>query len=664
MRMELYKRVFLNFALVISLSGILGGLLGAVMINRTTVNEAQRRVSLDLRSGWNVIENELDRLRLVATVLGGDPQVLSAFSPPESEFTTASLESVRRKCGFDFLSLTDNQGRVLIRTRQPYARGDYLANDPFVARALKGQSSAGFAVLDADRLRNEGHDLEERAFMVFEPTPKAKIRAKNSESSGMVIMASAPVADVNGRPLGVIYTGVLLNRNHSLVDKIRSIIFEDQTYNGAQLGNVTIFQWDARIATNVMLANGHRAIGTRVSQTVYDNVLENALPWYDRAFVVSDWYVTAYDPIRDVENRVIGILYVGILAKTYDDIKYSLWEAHAALSAGVALAVFAVSLIFARRLTGSLTRLADTAGKIAEGHLNLKVLEPPGNDEVRDLTRAFNMMTASLKDREDRLNTANAALEQTNCSLQRLNANYLDMLGFVSHELKNTLGVIYTSARALEIQVGGTLSVQQADLVRNISRSVHAAVDMARKYLDLARIESAELHVNRQCMDLIQDVVQPIILEMAPTLSRKEMALHTDFPPALPIFADSSLLMTVFRNLFDNAVKYGAEKGEIRIQISHDNSGVGGEVWNRGSGLPVDQLERIFEKFVRCAPCGDASRGSGLGLYITREIIAKHGGRIWAESEPGAWMRFCFRLPDINVLQETPVADIGPFSES
>ena len=81
MRMELYKRVFLNFALVISLSGILGGLLGAVMINRTTVNEAQRRVSLNLRSGWNVIENELDRLRLAATVLGGDLQVLRAFSP-------------------------------------------------------------------------------------------------------------------------------------------------------------------------------------------------------------------------------------------------------------------------------------------------------------------------------------------------------------------------------------------------------------------------------------------------------------------------------------------------------------------------------------------------------------------------------------------------------
>jgi two-component system NtrC family sensor kinase len=649
MRMELYKRVFLNFALVISLSGILGGLLGAVMINRTTVNEAQRRVSLNLRSGWNVIENELDRLRLVSTVLGGDPQVLGAFSHPEPESTTASLESVRRKCGFDFLSLTDNQGRVLIRTRQPYGRGDYLSNDPFVARALKGQSSAGFAVLDADRLRNEGQDLEERAFMVFEPTPKAKIRAKNSESSGMVIMASAPVADANGRPLGVIYAGVLLNRNHSLVDKIRSIIFEDQTYNGVQLGNVTIFQWDARIATNVMLANGHRAIGTRVSQTVYDNVLENALPWYDRAFVVSDWYVSAYDPIRDVENRVIGILYVGILAKTYDDIKYSLWEAHAGLSAGVALAVFAVSLIFARRLTGSLTRLADSAGKIAQGHLDLKVSEPPGNDEVRDLTRAFNMMTASLKDREDRLNTANAALEQTNCSLQRLNANYLDMLGFVSHELKNTLGVIYTSARALEIQVGGALSPQQTDLVRNISRSVHAAVDMARKYLDLARIESAELHVNRQAMDLIQDVIQPIILEMGPTLSRKEMALSTDFPQALPIFADSSLLKTVFRNLFDNAIKYGAEKGEIRIQISHDNSGVSGEVWNRGSGLPVDQLERIFEKFIRCDPCGDTSRGSGLGLYITREIIAKHGGRIWAESEPGAWMRFCFRLPVINV---------------
>jgi signal transduction histidine kinase len=318
------------------------------------------------------------------------------------------------------------------------------------------------------------------------------------------------------------------------------------------------------------------------------------------------------------------------------------------LSIGVALAVFAVSLIFARRLTGSLTRLADTAGKIAEGHLNLKVPEPPGNDEVRDLTRAFNLMTVSLKDREDRLNTANTALEQTNCSLQRLNVNYLDMLGFVSHELKNTLGVIYTSARALEIQVGGALSVQQTDLVHNISRNIHAAVDMARKYLDLARIESAELRINRQSMDLIQDVIHPVIQEMTPILSKKGMLLHTDFPQALPIFADPSLLKTVFRNLFDNAAKYGAEPGEVRIQISCNDAEVSGEVWNLGEGLPVDQLEKIFEKFVRFDPRGDASRGSGLGLFITREIIAKHGGRIWAESEPGVWMRFCFSLPDSN----------------
>jgi nitrogen fixation/metabolism regulation signal transduction histidine kinase len=138
--------------------------------------------------------------------------------------------------------------------------------------------------------------------------------------------------------------------------------------------------------------------------------------------------------------------------------KSSLWKLYGALSAGVAIIVLIVGFIFARQLTGSLSRLANAAGRIAEGDLDMEVPEPSSDDEVRDLTYAFNIMATSLKDREESLQAANIELEHTNMSLQKLNENYLDMLGFVSHELKNTLGVIYTSARALDMGIVGTLS--------------------------------------------------------------------------------------------------------------------------------------------------------------------------------------------------------------
>jgi two-component system NtrC family sensor kinase len=644
--LELRKRIYLNFVLLIALFGVLGSLLGAVLINRTSLNEAQRGVSLNLRSAWSVVNGKLDELRNLVSVLGTGKRVAVAYSAPDPALYRSSLEAARRQCGFDFFSLTDDHGRVILRSLEPYHWGDDLSVDPFVKAALQGQALSGFTILSRDRLRAEGGDLEERAYLAFEPTPKAKARAKTHETAGMALVAAAPVRDERGNIVGALYAGVLLNRNHSLVDRIRSIVFEEKLYDGRQLGTVTIFQWDVRVATNVTLPNGNRAIGTRVSAEVYDKVLENDVNWYDRAFVVNDWYISAYDPIHDVEGKVIGILYVGALAKKYDDIKSSLWKLYAALSVGVVIVVLAVGVIFAHRLTGSITRLAEAVGRVERGDLQLRVPEPAADDEVRDLTRAFNAMAASLRDREERIRTASAELERTNLSLQRLNANYLDMLGFVSHELKNTLGVIFTSARSLDAGLVGPLSPSQAALVQGISRSIQSAVTMTKNYLDLARIEKSELRVERKELDLVSDVVTPLLEEFSGFAADRSMTVESGLPEALPVRGDPALLRVVFKNLMSNAVKYGREGGRIRIGFTMGESAMQFEVWNEGHGLSPENLSKLFGKFVRFhSERGAERKGTGLGLFITKEIVQKHGGTIWAESQEGEWIRFVFTLP-------------------
>jgi len=647
-RIQLHKRIFLNFVLVIALFGVLGAALSAFIINRTMVNEAQRRVSLDLRSAWSVLHNELDRLQLFVTVLSTGKRVDEAYDRPDSPAQRAALDAARRQCGFDFLGLTDMKGQVIVRALQPHTTGDYLSNDPIVAAALRGEAAKGMALLGPQRLRNEGGDLEERAFMVFEPTPKSKLRAKTSEAAGMSLMASAPVFDEGGKISGVLYAGTLLNRNHGLVDKIRAIVFEDKLYQGRQVGAVTIFQWDCRIATNVILPNGNRAIGTRVSEEVYDKVLENGLNWYDRAFVVNDWYLSAYDPIHDVEGKVLGILYVGVLAKQYDDLKKSLWKLYGTISLAVGLFVLAVGLVFARRLTGSISGLADAARTIADGNLDLNVREPKTDDEVKDLTRAFNVMAARLKERDEGLRRANTALEDTNRSLHVLNTNYLDMLGFVSHELKNSLGVIYTSARALDAGLVGPMSESQTALARNIARTIDGAVKMTRNYLDLARIEKGELRVRPERADMIKDIINPVLEELKPMVNERKVAIEKTLPDSIPICGDVALLKIAYRNLLDNALKYGNEAATVRLGFEEKEGMLQFEIWNEGKGLTKEQLSRLFEKFVRFHTPAESSRSTGLGLFITRDIVTKHEGRIWADSEAGKWMRFRFVLPKKN----------------
>jgi signal transduction histidine kinase len=645
MRVKLHFKIFLNFVLVIAIFGLFGAVLGAWLINRNIVNEAQRRVSLAQGSAWSVLHSEREKLHLFVNVLGTGQRVAAAFADPSAPGSRIRLEEARRFFGFDFLCLTDDRGKVILRTLEPYNTGDYLAADPFVSIALKGEPISGFSVLSAKRLRREGGNLEEQAFVVFEPTAKAKPRAKDSESSGMALIAAAPVSTEKGEVSGVIYAGILLNRNHPLVDKIRSIVFENRIYKGRHLGTVTIFQWDTRIATNVMLPNGNRAIGTRVSADVYDMVLENNRSWYDRAFVVRDWYLSAYDPIHDVEGKVVGILYVGVLAQKYDDLKWELWRLFGILSVAAAFIVLGLGLVFSRRLTGSMMRLADAAGKIAEGNLGLKVEAPSSDDEVKDLTLAFNKMAESLKDREEKLRTANIELENINASLEKLNRNYLDMLGFVSHELKNTLGVIYTSARALDTGIVGPLTEPQSSLVGNISRSIQTAVKMTRNYLDLARIEKGELRMDAKPVDIASQVVRPVVKDLLPLIENRAMRIENHLPDSLMVEGDVDLLRIVYKNLLDNAAKYGSSGGVIRLGCTRETDVYTFEVWNEGQGLRPEKLERLFGKFVRLHRESDTVRSTGLGLFITKNIIEMHWGEIWADSQEGEGISFFFTLP-------------------
>ena len=642
--MTLRTRTWLTFGVLIVTFAVAAAAIGAVLINRTTLNEAQRRVNLDLRAAWAVLDAESEKCDLLADVAAA--RVALAGPGPDLTALRTELEAKRIQAGLDFLSLTDARGRVTLRTARPDAAGDDLANDAFVRAALRGQPASGFAILTSERLEREGDGLAQRAFFAFESTPKAKPRPQQSESAGMVHISCAPVRSRGGVITGALYAGKLLNRDHVLVDRIRSTVFKDELYRDRPMGAVTIFQWDVRIATNVLKANGNRAIGTRVSAEVYDQVLENDRSWYDRAFVVNDWYLTAYDPIRDVHGKVIGILYVGILESPYVDIRRELWRLYFGLSLLAAVAVLAVGLVFAGRLTRSLAQVAHAASRVAGGDLDHTVPTPPHADEVLDLTVAFNTMTTSLRDRDARLRAANTELEDANSRLQRLNANYLDMLGFVSHELKNTLGVIYTGARSLDAGLVGPLLPAQARMAASIRRGVESAVAMTRNYLELSRLEQGELAFETRDVDLVRDVIRPVLAEFEQVARERQVHVKIRRLEAAPMRGDPVLLRVVYKNLVDNALKYGRAGGEVRLILEREAGAYRIVVWNEGEGLPPDKLARLFEKFVRFG--GEkktASRGSGLGLFITREIVRRHGGEVRAESEPGSWMQLTVTLP-------------------
>jgi two-component system NtrC family sensor kinase len=181
------------------------------------------------------------------------------------------LDAFRRKYDIDFVTLVDRNGNAVARSRQPFAAGDQVVPSVLVDSALKGTASSGTIVLSRQALLLEGEALAERAYIPLVYTERAIPTERAVEDRGMVLEAAIPVLDSMDHARGRV-RGLLLNRKFSWSTGYGHRVREKE-YMGKPVGTVTLFLGDVRVATNVMLEAGTRALGTQVSREVYHTVL-------------------------------------------------------------------------------------------------------------------------------------------------------------------------------------------------------------------------------------------------------------------------------------------------------------------------------------------------------------------------------------------------------
>jgi len=642
----LWARLTSAFLLVVALLGGATIYTGATLINSTVRREAQRRTELDLRAARAQLDSRLETLRLTLEHIARSPHARLAALGNATDDDRVGLERHRLRYRLDVLSVCDGRGRVTLRTRHPYKPGGTRATDPLVSRALRGEAAAGIVLLYPDELAAEGSDLPQAAYVHFVPTPRAKPRPEEEERRGMMLWAAAPVADQQGKTIGALYGGILLTRNWEVVDTIRDIVFGDETYGGKPLGTVTIFLWDARVTTNVQDARGNRAIGTRVSEEVYDSVLENGRRWHERAFVVDAWYISAYEPIRDPTRKTIGILYTGVLERKYTDIRNRVLRSFiipVCLAIGISVAL---AFVLVRSIVRPVGELVVASQRLARGELDHRPRKVRSSPELARLVEAFNQMADAIAQRDEQLRKQNLELEASNEQLSQLNRSYMEMLGFVTHELKNPLNSVIFSAASLRDGYLGPLDEKQKEAADRIHRNAKYLEEMIANYLSLSRIEKGELVANPAAVNLSADVVQPIVAQLKAQFEEAGMALEVEVPADLALTADPALLRIALDNLLTNAAKYGRRGGRVRVRAAEHDGTVRLSVWNEGEGIKPENLPKLFGKFVRLEQeTTKARKGTGLGLFICREIAQRHGGRIWAESEYGKWAEFTIEIP-------------------
>jgi signal transduction histidine kinase len=222
------------------------------------------------------------------------------------------------------------------------------------------------------------------------------------------------------------------------------------------------------------------------------------------------------------------------------------------------------------------------------------------------------------------------------------------LISVVSHELRTPLTVIHGALGLLAARPDR--SPQDAKLIDMATRHTTLLIRLLNDLLDVERIESGATVLQSQLLPagpLLHHAVE-LVHRFAEERVVSINIIRTDAMRDLTVWADPDRVTQVLVNLLNNAVNFSPANGVITLGITPpESSAAPVQFWMRdeGYGIPADQLEHIFDRFVQIGASDKDKRGKGLGLALCRAIVHQHGGRIWAESEDGRGSTFFFELP-------------------
>ena len=644
-------KLTLSFLGVTLFGGLLSLGVGTRLISRAVLNEAYTRVRQDLNAAREIYRSRGERIAAGLAVTSFDAAVQAAMEGADQAFLAERARAVAAVLELDFAGFVGPEGTTLSRPRADAGSGDLRAPapspvtlNPVVRDAVASRAAkSGTVLLEEGTLAAEDEVLARRARIDVLATPRAAPSTRVVETRGLSTTAASPVYRT-GRFLGVVYGGILLNRNTDIVDKVRDTVFQGEAFQERRTGTTTIFLNDLRVSTNVMSREGTRAIGTRVSEEVRRKVMDQGGSWSDRAFVVDDWYISAYEPIEDTSGETVGILYVGVLERKYTAIYRDTIAVFVVLTIAGVVASIALGSTLGGRLLRPILELATLSARVSHGDLTPRVSRL-ASAEIGQLQRTFNQMVSSLAERETRRREESDAMllhSEQQASVGRLAAG-------VAHEINNPLTGTLTFTHLLLRRTDLPADVHK-DL-EVIARSTERVREIVRGLLDFSR--QTQLHV--EPIDL-NELTRNAVALIENQALLKGVRLRFEAAEGLPkLTVDRSQMQSVVLNIVLNAIDATEPGGLITVSISASVvadarqgdgralAGVQIVVADTGSGIPPENLPRLFEPFFTTKEVGE---GTGMGLSVSLGIVEKHGGTIRVTSTVEKGSTFVIWLPE------------------
>lgn len=572
---------------------------------------------------------------------------------------TGLLKAVADARMLDFLYVVTDGGRIVASAHQLASTPRW--NWPTISSALEGRARTAIDLFGPADMAAISPDIAKRARVEIVPTAGNVPTDRAAETRGLVLQSASPLILPDGRRAALV-GGMLLNQNLGFVDTINDLIYHGSGLPEGSKGTVTLFLDDVRVSTNVRLFANQRAIGTRVSAEVRNAVLDQGGTWLDRAFVVNDWYISGYEPIRDSYDRRIGMLYAGFLQKPFTDSKrQTLLE----IALAFLIAVVATVPLFLRWAAGifmPLERMTGTIAQVERGELDARTGAVNDRDEIgrvavhldrlldqiheRDLQlRRWNEeLNQRVEERTNKLQMAHQQLEAT--TKQLIMSEKLAAIGeitaSVAHEINNPIAVMQGNLEIVR-DVMGTKAEEAGTEFQLIDEQLNRISEIVTRLLQFAKPQEYAGYADQYDAATVVTDTLPLVQHL---LNKTTIVVEKEFRASRLISMNRTELQQVLVNLLVNAIHAMPNGGRLNL-LTFDRDedmrpGIAVEVIDNGPGMTPDVMQKIFDPFFTTK----RREGTGLGLSISQMLVTRHGGKISVESEAGKGTTFTVWLPE------------------
>ncbi|MBW8065605.1 MAG: GAF domain-containing sensor histidine kinase [Nitrospira sp.] len=298
------------------------------------------------------------------------------------------------------------------------------------------------------------------------------------------------------------------------------------------------------------------------------------------------------------------------------------------------------------RVIGCLTVYRITEHCVTQGDLDLMVTMANHVAIALDNAAAYREIEELNVGLEAKVHERTAALERSNARLKELDRQKSAFVSIVSHELRTPMMSLKGYVENMLDGLAGRVTEKQRCYLDRAKHNVERLTRMINQLLDLSRIEAGRIELQTGPVS-IPELVAEVQESQLALAHEKLISVDAQHPNSLPVLmGDRDKLHQILTNLLHNAIKFTPKGGKIRIESTVLSDGyLQLCVADTGCGVPVYEIDRVFERFYRSDSAPRDARGSGLGLAITKTMVELHGGRIWVESTPGQGSQFFVTLP-------------------